>query len=184
MIISLMIHLSTKILESHYWRSTTSRMTWRQSCFWTKEWYVSCFIHFFHCCNREVEAGGDGIYLLNPFPQPYTHSGAALRIISYLDMPLCLMYSFVIVPPFLRDCVYNIVGKYRYAMFGKYDVCVRPDSDVRARFLDWQSWGGASQFKRRCYLGESISHQETSEWFYIIFISFYLYSLHCWTDQI
>jgi predicted DCC family thiol-disulfide oxidoreductase YuxK len=40
------------------------------------------------------------------------------------------------VPRPLRDAVYNIVAKNRYRIFGKYDVCIVPDAELRARVLE------------------------------------------------
>ncbi len=65
----------------------------------------------------------------------YSRSTAVLRVCKYLKglWPLC--YAFIIVPPFIRNAVYNFIGKNRYKWFGQKDECMIPTPDVRARFL-------------------------------------------------
>ncbi|MES2850725.1 MAG: DCC1-like thiol-disulfide oxidoreductase family protein [Bacteroidota bacterium] len=65
----------------------------------------------------------------------YSRSTAVLRVCKYLKglWPLC--YAFIIVPPFIRNAVYNFVGKNRYKWFGQKEECMIPTPDVRARFL-------------------------------------------------
>lgn len=48
----------------------------------------------------------------------YTKSNAVLNILKCLDGLWPLLYVFIIVPPFIRDPVYEIVAKYRYRWFG------------------------------------------------------------------
>jgi predicted DCC family thiol-disulfide oxidoreductase YuxK len=40
------------------------------------------------------------------------------------------------VPRPLRNAVYNVVAKNRYRIFGKYDACIVPDAELRARVLE------------------------------------------------
>jgi predicted DCC family thiol-disulfide oxidoreductase YuxK len=63
-------------------------------------------------------------------------SGAALRIARRLRFPWPLTYTFMIVPPFVRDAVYEFIGRRRYRWFGRKEVCWMPDSSLRTRFLD------------------------------------------------
>ena len=49
----------------------------------------------------------------------YLRSTAALRALRYLRFPWPLLYAFIIVPPFLRDPVYNLIAHNRYRWFGK-----------------------------------------------------------------
>lgn len=65
----------------------------------------------------------------------YTRSTAALRIARKLRGAWKLFYAFVIVPPFLRDLVYNVIAKNRYRWWGKQDACMVPTPDVRKKFL-------------------------------------------------
>eukprot|EP00750_Incisomonas_marina_P016565 INCI19180.1.p1 GENE.INCI19180.1~~INCI19180.1.p1 ORF type:complete len:166 (+),score=22.94 INCI19180.1:151-648(+) len=68
--------------------------------------------------------------------QVYTHSTAALRILALLEAPYYLGSAFVVVPPFIRDFVYNRVAANRYLIFGKSDTCRAPDPDLQSRFLE------------------------------------------------
>jgi predicted DCC family thiol-disulfide oxidoreductase YuxK len=40
------------------------------------------------------------------------------------------------VPRFIRDGVYNVIAKNRYRIFGKYDECIVPDAELRARVME------------------------------------------------
>ena len=63
-------------------------------------------------------------------------SDAALLVITQLGGVWGLMKIFWIVPKFLRDLVYNLVAKNRYALFGKRETCRLPTAQERVRFLD------------------------------------------------
>jgi predicted DCC family thiol-disulfide oxidoreductase YuxK len=43
---------------------------------------------------------------------------------------------FLIVPRFLRDAVYDWIGRRRYRMFGKRETCWVPRPELAERFLD------------------------------------------------
>ncbi|RUT28375.1 thiol-disulfide oxidoreductase DCC family protein [Paenibacillus zeisoli] len=66
----------------------------------------------------------------------YTGSKAALRLARLLPFPWPLWYVFVVIPPFIRDAVYDIVARNRYRWFGKDDACMVPTKEIRERFLD------------------------------------------------
>jgi predicted DCC family thiol-disulfide oxidoreductase YuxK len=66
----------------------------------------------------------------------FTRSDAALRVVRGLRFPWPLAYGLIVVPRPLRDWVYDIVARNRYAWFGKRDACMVPTPDLRARFLD------------------------------------------------
>jgi predicted DCC family thiol-disulfide oxidoreductase YuxK len=61
-------------------------------------------------------------------------STAVIRISKYLDgaWPLCMVA--LVIPPFIRDFVYDIIAKNRTRWFGKYDTCRLPDPKYKARF--------------------------------------------------
>ena len=65
----------------------------------------------------------------------YTHSDAALRIARRLDGIWSWVYTFRIVPRFIRDAAYRLFAKNRYRLFGRQDACMMPTPEVRARFL-------------------------------------------------
>lgn len=65
----------------------------------------------------------------------FTRSDAALRVARGLRFPWPLAYGLIVVPRPLRDWVYDIVARNRYAWFGTRDACMVPTPDLRARFL-------------------------------------------------
>jgi predicted DCC family thiol-disulfide oxidoreductase YuxK len=65
----------------------------------------------------------------------YKRSTAALRVCRYLGTGWPLCYFFIIVPPFIRNGIYDFIAKNRYKWFGQRDKCMVPSSDVRARFI-------------------------------------------------
>lgn len=65
----------------------------------------------------------------------YTKSAAALRLGKYLKGIYALGYIFIIVPPFIRNGVYDFIAKNRYKWYGKQDSCIIPDENLAKRFL-------------------------------------------------
>lgn len=49
----------------------------------------------------------------------YLRSTAALRALRYLRWPWPMLYGLVLLPPFLRDPVYNLIANNRYRWFGR-----------------------------------------------------------------
>jgi predicted DCC family thiol-disulfide oxidoreductase YuxK len=66
----------------------------------------------------------------------YTRSSAALNVAKYLAGPSKLLYGFIIVPPFIRNAVYNFIAKNRYRWFGKKDSCMIPTATIISRFIN------------------------------------------------
>jgi len=66
----------------------------------------------------------------------YTKSTGALRVAKKLDGLYKLLYAFIIVPPFIRNAVYNYIAKHRYQWLGRKDACWIPTPELRALFLD------------------------------------------------
>ncbi|MEO6491134.1 MAG: thiol-disulfide oxidoreductase DCC family protein [Ferruginibacter sp.] len=65
----------------------------------------------------------------------YTRSTAALRVAKDLTGIVKYLYGFIIVPPLIRNAVYNMIAKNRYKWFGKKNVCMVPSPDNISRFL-------------------------------------------------
>lgn len=61
-------------------------------------------------------------------------STAIIRISKYLGgaWPLCMIA--LVIPPFIRDFIYDIIAKNRTRWFGKYDTCRLPDPEFEDRF--------------------------------------------------
>ncbi|PKG25640.1 thiol-disulfide oxidoreductase DCC family protein [Niallia nealsonii] len=65
----------------------------------------------------------------------YTKSAAALQICKHLNGFWKYLIIFKIVPPFIRNSVYDIVAKNRYKWFGKRDSCMLPTPENKNRFI-------------------------------------------------
>jgi len=65
----------------------------------------------------------------------YVRSSAALRIARGLRFPWPLAWVFIAVPRPIRDWVYDLIARHRYAWFGRRDECVVPTSQTKDRFL-------------------------------------------------
>ena len=63
-------------------------------------------------------------------------SSAALAIASKLGFPRNLLIVFYIVPPFIRNWVYDYVAKNRYKWYGKKEACMIPTPELKAKFLN------------------------------------------------
>ena len=66
----------------------------------------------------------------------YSHSTGALRIFRLLPWYLCWIYSFIIIPKFIRDYGYKLIAKNRYKLFGKKDNCMIPTPEFKVKFLE------------------------------------------------
>lgn len=65
----------------------------------------------------------------------YTKSTAALKISKKLNNGFSLLYLFIIIPPFIRDWVYNYIAINRYKWFGKKENCMIPTPELKNRFI-------------------------------------------------
>lgn len=65
----------------------------------------------------------------------YKKSTAALRVAAMLGFPYNLLYPFLLIPPFIRNSVYDIIAKYRYKWFGRKKTCRIPTPEEKAKFL-------------------------------------------------
>jgi len=67
--------------------------------------------------------------------QVYRYSAAALKILRHLGWPCSVLYLLVLVPPPLRDMVYDIIASNRYRWFGQTEACRVPTAEEKSRFL-------------------------------------------------
>lgn len=65
----------------------------------------------------------------------FLQSSAVINVLKDLGGSWKLFYVFIIIPKFIRDFFYNIIGKTRYKIFGKSDACMIPDPELKERFL-------------------------------------------------
>jgi predicted DCC family thiol-disulfide oxidoreductase YuxK len=66
----------------------------------------------------------------------YAKSGAVLRIARLLRFPLNLLYIFIIVPPFIRNAIYEYISNNRYRWFGKKQECWIPNETLKSKFIN------------------------------------------------
>lgn len=82
----------------------------------------------------------DSVVLVQNFNTPtekiFSKSTAVLKALAEIGGFWKIMSGLIIVPEFIRDFIYDIVAKYRYSWFGKYDQCRIPSSMDRDRFID------------------------------------------------
>lgn len=77
----------------------------------------------------------DSILLYTPEKGIDYKSNAALKIASQLGFPRNLMSVFFIIPPFIRNWVYDYIAKNRYKWYGKKDACMIPTPELKRKFL-------------------------------------------------
>ena len=65
----------------------------------------------------------------------YKKSDGALTVLSLLP-GWGFARIFFAVPRPVRDAVYNLIARNRYRIFGKFDACIVPDAELRARVLE------------------------------------------------
>jgi len=63
-------------------------------------------------------------------------SSAAMAIASKLGFPRNLLSIFYIIPPFMRNWVYDYVAKHRYKWYGRKDTCMIPTPELKEKFLN------------------------------------------------
>jgi predicted DCC family thiol-disulfide oxidoreductase YuxK len=69
-------------------------------------------------------------------PLPLARGRAALFVASMLDWPWKGVALFRVLPTALINIGYNLVARYRYRLFGRYDQCLMPSPEYRERFID------------------------------------------------
>ena len=62
-------------------------------------------------------------------------SSAAFQIARKLDGFWKLLYIFIIIPPFMRDRIYDFIASNRYKWFGKRETCRIPTDNEKHRFI-------------------------------------------------
>ncbi len=69
----------------------------------------------------------------------FFRSTAALKIAKNLSGFWPLFYVFILLPPFIRDAVYDWIGKNRYRWFGKKSTCRLPSPEEKSKFLSLEN---------------------------------------------
>lgn len=66
----------------------------------------------------------------------YVRSATLLQVAGYLGGWWRLAAAAYVIPPPVRDWLYERFAAVRYRVGGRYDTCPVPTADVRSRFLD------------------------------------------------
>jgi predicted DCC family thiol-disulfide oxidoreductase YuxK len=69
-------------------------------------------------------------------PALLDRSDAGVFVLKELGGIYAVARALGVVPRPLRDAVYNVIARNRYAWFGQPGQCLVPDDSVRSRFLD------------------------------------------------
>ncbi len=65
----------------------------------------------------------------------FFRSTAALRIARKLPGLWPMLYGLIALPPFIRDGIYDWIGKNRYRWYGKKETCRLPTPEEKAKFI-------------------------------------------------
>ena len=77
-----------------------------------------------------------GSFILFEKGKVYTKSTAALTVAKNLNGLLPVWYTWIILPKFIRDSVYNLVARNRYKWFGKKEECWIPTPELNELFIN------------------------------------------------
>ena len=78
----------------------------------------------------------DSIILVDENMRVSFKSTAALLIAKHLRFPINVSVVFLIIPPFIRNWVYDIIARNRYKWYGKRESCRIPTPELKAKFLE------------------------------------------------
>ncbi len=78
----------------------------------------------------------DSILLYSSGNELTYKSKAAIKIASKLGFPRNLLPVFYVIPPFIRNSVYDFIAKNRYKWFGRKESCMIPTKELNAKFLN------------------------------------------------
>ncbi|AZQ58058.1 DUF393 domain-containing protein [Maribacter sp. MJ134] len=77
----------------------------------------------------------DSVVLIEPGVAYYIKSDAALQIGSHLKGFRTISRILYLIPSDLRNIIYDLIARYRYAWFGKKDACMIPTPELQSKFL-------------------------------------------------
>ena len=89
------------------------------------------YLHKFNLTKNEIDT-----ILLIEDERIYMRSAAALRIFRHLPGLWPMVFSLRIIPPFIRDGIYNFIAHNRYKWYGKRETCFVPDESKKKKFLE------------------------------------------------
>lgn len=78
----------------------------------------------------------DSILLYSSESELFYKSTAVIKIASKLGFPQNLLSIFYVIPPFMRNWIYDFIAKNRYKWFGKKESCMIPTKELKAKFIE------------------------------------------------
>lgn len=66
----------------------------------------------------------------------YSKADAITAVLRIIGWPWKLFSIARFLPAFLKNWLYDRLARNRYKIFGKYDQCMMPTPEIKARFLD------------------------------------------------
>jgi predicted DCC family thiol-disulfide oxidoreductase YuxK len=69
-------------------------------------------------------------------PVLLSKASAALFVMEKLGAPWRWLGLFGVLPSALLDRVYDLMSRYRYRLFGRYESCLMPSAEYKKRFID------------------------------------------------
>jgi predicted DCC family thiol-disulfide oxidoreductase YuxK len=69
-------------------------------------------------------------------PALLSKASAALFVMKKLGAPWRWLGFFGVFPNALLDRAYDLIARYRYRLFGRYESCLVPIAEYRKRFID------------------------------------------------
>jgi predicted DCC family thiol-disulfide oxidoreductase YuxK len=85
--------------------------------------------------NHHIDPNKTDSIVLIQGAEHYIKSSAALRIARELSGGYALLFAFIIIPPFIRNWVYDFIARNRYKWYGRKESCMVPTAELRDRFL-------------------------------------------------
>ncbi|MFQ3246957.1 MAG: putative DCC family thiol-disulfide oxidoreductase YuxK [Arenicella sp.] len=83
-----------------------------------------------------IDSDDPNTFVLIKNSEVYLKSSAALEIAKELTGAWSLASYLIVIPSVIRDSVYGLIARNRYALMGKRDTCMVPSAEVKARFID------------------------------------------------
>ena len=83
----------------------------------------------------EIVNVGVDTFLLVKNGQCFVFSSAALEISKDLTGYWYIFNIFKLIPASIRDFLYKVFARNRYALFGRQDQCMVPTKELRSRFV-------------------------------------------------
>ena len=83
----------------------------------------------------EINDKVDSMILIKDY-SAFIKSCAALRLTLFMRGLWPVVIIFVIIPPFIRNIVYDFIARRRKRLLKSNEICLIPTSENRQRFLD------------------------------------------------